>query len=136
MYHCNKENLAGLQQEKTVVGTCTQYSIKVTSFCNDYTETVSHSHAFVFLQNYISHITDLIDDALRLKLPFIYFQQLAALEEKKTQNHEDSVRNHPCHWLGSWRKCPSKTQGNKSSCTGYVSVMALSFAYFYLSCNF
>ena len=97
---------------------------------------ISHSYASAFLQNYASHFTDLIADALILKLPFIYFQHLAALEEKETQNHEGCVCNRPFLCLASWRKCRSKSKANKPQCTGYVSVMTLSFAYFYFSCSF
>jgi hypothetical protein len=64
--------------------------------------------------NYTSHITGLVVDVLPLKFPFLYFQHLAALEEKETQNNEGSARNHPCLCLASWRKCQSKTQARKS----------------------
>jgi hypothetical protein len=69
---------------------------------------------FSISPNYTSHITDLIADALALKFPCLYFQHLAALEEKETQNHEGSARNHPCLCLASWRKRQSKTQAHKS----------------------
>jgi hypothetical protein len=64
--------------------------------------------------NYTSHITDLVVDALPLKFPFLYFQHIAALEEKETQNNEGSARNRPCLCLASWRKCQSETQARKS----------------------